>query len=153
MATLEEVGDRDGWRCWICDKPVDPDESVNDDLGPSLDRCDALAKPTHGKKKAVAEERLAHRACNTKKGAIKPVIAWPDDLILFDPAPILKSAERLMSKGGREIVTRCASRADAVEASTWLLDRLSRLVPDVAFTTKIDQGGGQFLLSLYGPAK
>ncbi len=153
MATLEEVGDRDGWRCWICDKPVDPDESVNDDLGPSLDRCDALAKPTHGKKKAVAEERLAHRACNTKKGAIKPVIGWPDDLILFDPAPILKSAERLMSKGGREIVTRCASRADAVEASTWLLDRLSRLVPDVAFTTKIDQGGGQFLLSLYGPAK
>ena len=153
MATLEEVGDRDGWRCWLCDKPVDPDESVNDDLGPSLDRCDALAKPTHGKKKAVAEERLAHRACNTKKGAIKPVIAWPDHLILFDPAPILKSAERLMSKGGREIVTRCASRADAVEASAWLLDRLSRLVPDVAFTTKIDQGGGQFLLSLYGPAK
>ena len=151
MATLEEVGDRDGWRCWICDKPVDPDESVNDDLGPSLDRCDALAKPTHGKKKAVAEERLAHRACNTKKGAIKPVIAWPDDLILFDPAPILKSAERLMSKGGREIVTRCASRADAVEASTWLLDRLSRLVPDVAFTTKIDQGGGQQLLCLYAP--
>lgn len=153
MATLEEVGERDGWRCWLCDQAVDPDASVNDDLGPSLDRCDALARPTHGKKKAVAEERLAHRACNTKKGAIKPVIAWPDTLILFDPAPILKSAERLMAKGGREIVTRCANRSDANDASTWLLDRLSRLVPDVAFTTKIEQGGGQHLLSLCGPAK
>ena len=81
------------------------------------------------------------------------MIAWPDTLILFDPAPILKSAERLMAKGGREIVTRCANRSDANDASTWLLDRLSRLVPDVAFTTKIEQGGGQYLLSLCGPAK
>jgi hypothetical protein len=151
MATLDEIGERDGWRCWLCDKPVDPEASVNDDQGPSLDRCDALAMPTHGKKKAVAEERLAHRGCNTKKGAIKPVIEWPDHLILFDPAPILKSAERLLAKGGREIVTRCANRADANDASKWLLDRLSRLVPGVAFTTKIDEGGGQQLLSLYAP--
>jgi hypothetical protein len=147
MASIDEVGERDQWLCWICDKKVDPDLSVNDDLGPSLDRCDALTK-TYGKKKPVGEERLAHRQCNTKKGAVKPVIAWSNDLLLFDPAPILQSAERLMNKGGREIVARCGSQSDASDAGVWLLDRLGRLVPAVTFTTKIEQGGGQFLLSL-----
>ena len=37
MARLDEVGDRDGWRCWICDDAVDPDMSVNDPRGPSVD--------------------------------------------------------------------------------------------------------------------
>jgi hypothetical protein len=147
MASIDEVGERDQWLCWICDKKVDPDASVNDDLGPSLDRYDALTK-SYGKKKVIGEERLAHRQCNTKKGAVKPVIAWSTDLLLFDPAPILQSAERLTNKGGREIVARCGSQSDANDAAVWLLDRLSRLVPTVKFTTKTEQGGGQFLLSL-----
>ena len=25
MSRLDEIGDRDGWRCWICDEPVDAD--------------------------------------------------------------------------------------------------------------------------------
>ena len=36
-AQLDEVGTRDGWRCWLCDAPVDPDANVNSDLGPSVD--------------------------------------------------------------------------------------------------------------------
>ncbi|MEN9749643.1 MAG: hypothetical protein RL149_721, partial [Actinomycetota bacterium] len=28
MSDLNEIGERDGWRCWLCDKPVDPDASV-----------------------------------------------------------------------------------------------------------------------------
>ncbi len=151
MSTLDEVGERDGWRCWLCDLPVDPDASVNDDLGPSIDRCDALAKPTHGKKAGPPVERLAHRQCNTKKGAIKAVISWPSDVILFDPAPILQSTERLIAKGGREIVARCATKSDAAQAARWIEDRLSRLAPTVSFTTKIDEGGGQFLLSVLAP--
>ncbi len=151
MSTLDEIGDRDGWRCWVCDRPVDPDISVNDDLGPSLDRCDVLVKPQGRKKPAATEERLAHRSCNTKKGATKPVIAWPDHLVVFDPAPVIQSAERLLAKGGRELVARCATDRDANEAAAWLEDRLHRLVPGTAFSTKIDQGGGQFLLTLLAP--
>jgi hypothetical protein len=151
MASLEEVGERDGWRCWVCDQAVDPEASVNDDRGPSLDRCEVFAKPVSKKKAVIVDERLAHRMCNTKKGAIKPVIAWPSELILFDPAPIVQSTERLVQKGGRELIARCASKADATTAARWIEDRLSRLVPDVAFTTKIDEGGGQFLLSLIAP--
>ena len=148
---LDEVGERDAWRCWVCDLPVDPSASVNDGRGPSVDRCDVLLKPARGRKPGVAEERLAHRGCNTKKGAIKATIAWPDHLLLIDPAPIVQSAERLMAKGGRELVARCSTHADADAAATWLKDRLSRLVPSVAFTTRIEQGGGQFLVSLLAP--
>jgi hypothetical protein len=148
MSTIDEIGERDNWRCWVCDLPVDPNASVNDDLGPSLDRCEVFAKPISKKKTAPADERLAHRQCNTKKGAIKPVISWPEHLILFDPAPIVQLTERLINKGGRELIARCASQSDAKDAADWITDRLSRLVPDTVFTTKIEQGGGQFLLSL-----
>ena len=34
---LDEIGEIDGWRCWLCDEPVDPTMSVNDPRGPSID--------------------------------------------------------------------------------------------------------------------
>ena len=144
MSTLTEVGDRDGWRCWLCDEPVDPDMSVNDPRGPSVDAVTS-AKP---KKGAAVPERLAHRACNTRKGAVKAVVPWSDDLFVLDPAPIVETVERLSRKGGREVVARCPSRADADDAAAWLVDRLSRLAPDLRADTEVKPGGGQFLVSL-----
>ncbi|RIX27838.1 hypothetical protein [Amnibacterium setariae] len=144
MSTLQEVGDRDGWRCWLCDEPVDPDMSVNDPRGPSVDAVTS-AKP---KKGAAVPERLAHRACNTRKGAVKAVVPWPSHLFVVDPAPIVETVERLTRKGGREVVARCPSRDDADEAAAWLLDRLSRLAPDLRATTEVKPGGGQHLVTL-----
>src|SRR5664280_2827353 len=142
MSTLFEVGERDAWRCWLCDEPVDPDASVNADRGPSVD---GGASPK-GKKAAVGAERLAHRACNTRKGALKPVVAWSSELFVVEPAPIVATVQRLARKGGREVVARCPSRADAEKAATWLLDRLSRFAPGLAVTTQVEAGGGQFVL-------
>jgi hypothetical protein len=34
---LDEIGEIDGWRCWLCDGPVDRNMSVNDPRGPSID--------------------------------------------------------------------------------------------------------------------
>ncbi|WP_375389664.1 hypothetical protein [uncultured Amnibacterium sp.] len=144
MSTLTEVGDRDGWRCWLCDEPVDGGRSVNDPRGPSIDAVTSV-KP---KKGAAAPERLAHRACNTRKGAVKAVVRWPADLFVVDPAPIVETAERLSRKGGREVVARSPSRDDAEQAGAWLVDRLSRLAPDIAVTAEVKPGGGQFLLAL-----
>ncbi|MFD6895635.1 hypothetical protein ACFWB0_13955 [Rhodococcus sp. NPDC060086] len=144
MSTLQEVGDRESWRCWLCDEPVDPDMSVNDPRGPSIDSINTAKK---GKGKGGVE-RLAHRACNTKKGAVKPVVPWPDSLFVVDPAPIVDTVEQLRRKGGRAAVARCPAKSDAEDASEWLLDRLSRLEPEVQFTTRIDAGGGGFLLVL-----
>ncbi len=145
MATLDEVAERDGWRCWLCDLPVDPEMSVNDPRGPSVDAVITKAK---SRKKGAVDERLAHRDCNTRKGAVTPVIAWADHLFLFDPAPILASVQRLEAKGGREVMARVPTMADGKEAGAWLVDRVSRLAPNLKLATKIEPGGGQFLLVL-----
>jgi hypothetical protein len=144
MSTLSEVGERDAWRCWLCDEPVDPDASVNSPRGPSVD---GGASPK-GKKAAAGSERLAHRACNTRKGALKPVVAWSTELFVVEPAPIVATVQRLARKGGREVVARCPSRADAEKAATWLVDRLSRFAPELAVSTLVEAGGGQFLVVL-----
>ena len=145
MARLEDIGDKDGWRCWLCDEPVDPDMSVNDPRGPSVDAVVTKAK---AKKAGPAEERLAHRACNTKKGATTPVVPWADHLFVVDPAPILPTVERLQRKGGREVVARCPGEDDAREAADWLLDRLSRLAPGLEVATSVEPGGGQYVVAL-----
>lgn len=142
MSDLNEVGERDAWICWLCDKPVDPDASVNSDLGPSVDSY-WIAKGNKG-----ALERLAHRQCNTMKGKIAPMVQWPKDLIVGDPAPIIESVERLIKKGGREAIARCPSESDAKAVEAWLLDRLTRLAPKTNFNVELTPGGGQFLLKL-----
>jgi hypothetical protein len=144
MSTLNEVGQRDAWRCWLCDEPVDRDAYVNADRGPSVDS----GASRKGKKGAAGSERLAHRGCNTRKGAVKPVVAWSPELLVIEPAPIVSTVERLTRKGGREVVARCPSQVDADKAAAWLLDRLSRLAPQLAVTTQVEAGGGQFLLVL-----
>ena len=149
MSTLDEVGSHDNWRGWLCDEPVDPDMSVNDSRGPSIDSMTTKSKSKNKSSNDVfGAERLAHRDCNTKKGAIAPVVEWPDHLFVVDPAPIIGSVERLSRKGGREVVARCPSEQDADDASAWLLDRLTRLVPSATFETAIESGGGQYLLVL-----
>ncbi len=151
MSRLEDIGDIDGWRCWLCDEPVDPTMSVNDGRGPSIDLRTTKSK-ARAKSKANAntdgQERLAHRGCNTRKGAVAPVVAWPDHLFVVDPAPIIASTDRLERKGGREVMARCPSRPDAEAAAAWLADRLSRLHPSMDARCEIEAGGGQYLLIL-----
>ena len=144
MSDLNEVGERDGWRCWLCDAPVDPDASVNSDLGPSADGYWAAK----GKKGADARERLAHRQCNTMKGKKAPVVPWSSELFVVDPAPLVETVERLGRKGGKEVVARCPDQTDAAAASEWLIDRLSRFAPELKFSVDVTPGGGQYMLVL-----
>lgn len=125
----------------MCDEVVDPDMSVNDPRGPSVDSRTA-------DRKAKVAERLAHRGCNTRKGAVQVVIPWPDSPYVADPAPLATVAERLERKGGREIVGRCSTKQDAHEAADWLVNRFSRLVPGLSVTAGVEPGGGQFLVFL-----
>lgn len=150
---LDEVGDRDGWRCWLCDEAVDPDMSVNDPRGPSIDARTTERKAKTkgrggGKGQGTGQERLAHRACNTGKGSTKPVIEWPGHLFVVDQAVILTTVERLQRKGGREIVGRCLESDDAKAAADWLADRISRLEPELAVIASVEPGGGQFMVVL-----
>jgi hypothetical protein len=147
VSRLDDVGERDGWRCWICDQAVDPDMSVNDSRGPSIDSL----VTDRGKNKAKGDaqpERLAHRGCNTRKGAVAAIVPWPTDLFVIDPAPILTSVDRLQRKSGREVMARCPSQSDGDAAAAWLLDRISRLRPGMAVSTEVERVGGQYLLVL-----
>lgn len=155
MSRLDEVGEHAGWRCWLCDEPVDPEMSVNDPRGPSIDQRTTKAKAKKSAKKVAkkdaggtAQERLAHRGCNTGKGATEPVVPWPEHLFVVDPVPIIASVERLARKGGREIMARCSTADDADAAADWLLDRVSRLEPDLDPAAEVESGGGQFLVIL-----
>jgi len=113
--------------------------SVNDPRGPSVDSLTT---------KRGGPERLAHRGCNTKKGAVAAVVPWPDRLFVVDPAPIVACVERLGRKGGREVMARCPTEADSAEAAVWLQDRVSRLAPDLAAVAEVAPGGGQYLVVL-----
>jgi hypothetical protein len=150
VSGLEDVGIADAWRCWVCDEPVDPEMSVNDARGPSID---SLSTKTKGKgaSSAVGAQRLAHRGCNTRKGAVAAVVPWSSELFVVDPAPILASVETLARKRGRSVMARCPTDADAQAAATWLADRVSRLAPGLAVATEVEPGGGQFLLVLRTP--
>lgn len=149
MSQLEDIGAQDGWRCWVCDESVDRATSPNDPRGPSVDS--RTASPRSAKKAGTdfaGGERLAHRACNTRKGAVAAVIPWPASLAIVDPAPLITVADRLDRKGGREVVVRCADRADADRTADWLVDRFSRLAPALHVVASVDPGGGQFLVAL-----
>ena len=149
MTRLDDVGQADGWRCWLCDESVDPDMSVNDDRGPSIDIMTTQRKAKgKGTESIFGSERLAHRGCNTKKGAVAPVVEWPKELFVADPASIVTSAERLARKRGSEAMGRCPSEADAVAAAEWLVDRLGRLAPSLHVASRIQAGGGQYLVVL-----
>jgi len=146
MSRLDEIGEQDGWRCWLCDEPVDPDMSVNDPRGPSIDLRTTKAKAK--KKAAAGQARLAHRGCNTGKGANDPVVPWPEHLFVVDPAPILAAVERLERKGGREVLARCPTADDADEVAAWLEDRVGRLAPGLGARAEVEAGGGQHLVAL-----
>lgn len=151
MSRLDEVGEADGWRCWLCDEPVDPEMSVNDDRGPSIDLRTTKAKAKAKARRAgggEGQERLAHRGCNTGKGAVAPVVPWPDHLFVIDPSPIVASVERLQRKGGREAMARCPTAADADEVAVWLVDRVGRLEPTLPVRAEVEQGAGQYVVSL-----
>ena len=145
MTKVDDVGEVDGWRCWLCDGPVDPTTSVEDDRGPSIDTCHPKEK---GPRRVAGPERLAHRGCNTRKGQVSPEVRWPEHLFAVDPAPILVVLDRLARKGGREVVARCPDQEAGDDAAAWLLDRLSRLAPGFEVGASVEPGGGQFMLVL-----
>lgn len=132
----------------MCDEPVDPEMPVNDPRGPSIDTRITDRRAKKNKRKEAPQDRLAHRGCNTGKGSVKPVVEWADHLFVGDPAVILTSVDRLQRTGGREVMARCPGRDDAEAAAEWLVDRISRLEPDLAVSAEIESGGSHYLLIL-----
>ena len=64
--TLEEVGDRDGWRCHLCSKRVNPTIANPDPRAPTIDHLIPVAA---GGVDELSNVALAHRSCNCSRGA------------------------------------------------------------------------------------
>ena len=148
MSRLDEVGERDTGGAGCAMSRSIPEMSVNDGRGPSIDSPhhpgQEEGQGSHRPRGTARPSRLQHHA----RGR------WPRwcrgriELFVVEPAPIIATVERLQRKGGREVVARCPTQVDGEEAATWLVDRISRLNPDLAVTAEVEPGGGQFLLVL-----
>lgn len=66
-----------------------------------------------------------------------------------EPEPIIATAARFQRKGGREVTARSPTREDAQAAASWLLDRMSRLHPNLAVSSRGEKTAGQYLASLH----
>lgn len=64
--SLVDIGDRDGWRCHLCQRPVDPTLSGRHPMGPTRDH---LIPVSAGGVDGPENVRLAHHRCNSRRGA------------------------------------------------------------------------------------
>jgi 5-methylcytosine-specific restriction endonuclease McrA len=63
--TLEQLGERDGWRCHLCRRPV---SSRLRSPHPRSATFDHLIPVSNAGTDAPENLRLAHRVCNTRRG-------------------------------------------------------------------------------------
>ena len=127
MANLQDLGDDDGWLCWLCGEPVPQQAKANDPNQPVADQVEAAAKGDRGRGRV----RLAHKRCNDLRKGRPPSIAWPERFGVADAPELLQSLTRL-AKGknrGGEVVAMCSDRQDAEAAATWLVPLASTLFP------------------------
>ena len=94
--------------------------NVNDPRGPSVDSVTTKAKAKKDKGNVV--ERLAHRACNTRKGAVAAVVPWAEHLFVVDPAPIIATVETLERKGGRSSPAARAVTTPTLRRPGWPIE-------------------------------
>jgi 5-methylcytosine-specific restriction endonuclease McrA len=62
----EDLAERDGWVCALCDHPIDPKASRRSRDGATIDHILAIAL---GGKHEADNLQLAHQGCNARKGA------------------------------------------------------------------------------------
>lgn len=62
--TVKQVGDRDGWRCHLCKRKVDPATPGTDPQGPTIDHLLPIAA---GGLDELVNVALAHRSCNVRR--------------------------------------------------------------------------------------
>jgi 5-methylcytosine-specific restriction endonuclease McrA len=73
--TWQDLAARDGWGCYICDEPCDPNDFVQIDgapfkhMGPMYPTLDHVVPIADGGGHSQVNARLAYLRCNTSKGS------------------------------------------------------------------------------------
>ena len=127
MTTLDDIGDSDGWRCWVCDEPVPRSAKANDPNQPVADQIEPAAKGTKGRGRV----RLAHKRCNDLRKGRPPTIPWPERFCVADGPELLQSLQRLDKRkpASGEVVAMCGDAELAEAAAAWVVSVATTLFP------------------------
>lgn len=125
MTKVEDLAARDGWVCWLCERPIDPDAIVG---SPARATVDHVVPKSRGGPTEPANLRLAHARCNGRRGNDLPELIWPDRFMLIDAAPLWQSLARILKRRSPEIIAVAPTRDLAVEAAAWATFRVERFV-------------------------
>lgn len=121
------VAARDGWMCWLCEGPVDPDAPVGSAGHGTVDH---VVPRSRGGSNDPANLRLAHRRCNMARANHLPELAWPVSLAPLDASGLWQSIARCVARpGAGEIVALFPHDELAAMASVWAVERAEELVP------------------------
>lgn len=64
--TTEQIGDRDGWVCWLCEDPIEQSYSYPDPRAPSVDHVRPLCDEGTS---TLDNLRITHWACNHNRNS------------------------------------------------------------------------------------
>ncbi|MFP5219082.1 MAG: HNH endonuclease [Actinomycetes bacterium] len=118
MSTVRRLVERDGPRCWLCGNDVDLAASARAPASPSVDHVVPRAR---GGGNEPANLRLAHRACNGRRGSRVPELDWPRDVPVVDHTDIWAAVRRALRRPGEPEVVGIVVGDDAVRvARAWL---------------------------------
>ncbi|MDP9396578.1 MAG: HNH endonuclease [Actinomycetota bacterium] len=124
--TLDQLGERDGWRCWICGGDVDRAAPRSGPGSPSIDHVLPRAR---GGTSERGNLRLAHRWCNGQRGSRLPELDWPPELVAAQPAPLWPVVQRAVRRPGEwELVGLLPTAERADRARCWLAETLSSVL-------------------------
>jgi hypothetical protein len=127
MADLQDLGDEEGWLCWLCGEPVPQQAKSNDPKQPVADQVAPAAKGDRGR----GTVRLAHKGCNDLRKGRPPSIAWPERFHVADAPELLQSLTRLAKRKGQggEVVAMCPDPESAEAAAAWVVPVAETLFP------------------------
>lgn len=122
----EELAARDGWVCWLCELPVDPDAPAGTPGAPTVDH---VVPRSRGGTSDPSNLRLAHRRCNGARGRHLPELAWPAELEVIDGVPLWTALARLVRRPGTsELVAVVGTHQRGEDAAGWAVRRAERFL-------------------------
>lgn len=125
MTRVDDLAGRDGWLCWLCELPIDPDAIVG---SPGRATVDHVVPKSRGGRTEPANLRLAHARCNGRRGNDLPELIWPERFMLIDAAPLWQSLARILKRRSPEIIAVAPTHDLAIDAAAWATLRVERFI-------------------------
>jgi hypothetical protein len=129
---MNDLGNRDGWTCWVCGGDVERSDvgaTGSSPAGsPHAASVDHVVPRARGGTNQPANLRLAHRRCNGQRGSRLPELEWPSNLGVHQPAPLWPVLQRAQRRRGDWEVVAAVAADRAEQAERWLTRAVHSIV-------------------------